>query len=75
MTIGRDTSWALPFEALYQNGLHGLTESSSGLTSFIVRLGPFGGAQGASEWLWPWLAGYLAIVAAAALVGFARRDL
>jgi Cu-processing system permease protein len=74
-TVGRDTAWALPFEALYQDGLHRLTASSAGLASFVVRLGPFGGAQGASGWFWPWLALYLALLAAAALVGFARRDL
>jgi ABC-type transport system involved in multi-copper enzyme maturation permease subunit len=74
-TIGRDTSWALPFEALYQHALHGITEGTAGLTTFVVRLGPFGGAQGASPWLWPWIAGYLAIVTAAAVAGFARSDL
>lgn len=73
--IGRDSSWALPFEALYQDGLHRITESSGALTSFVVRLGPFGGAQGATAWFWPWLAVYLAVVAVVALAAFARRDL
>ena len=74
-TIGRDTSWALPFEALYQDALHRITANSAGLTTFVVRLGPFGGAQGGSGWLWPWVVAYLGLVAVAALVGFARRDL
>lgn len=74
-TIGRDSSWVLPFEALYQDALYRITANSAGVTSFVVRLGPFGGAQGASGWLWPWLAVYLGVVGAAALVGFNRRDL
>jgi ABC-type transport system involved in multi-copper enzyme maturation permease subunit len=74
-TIGRDSSWVLPFEALYQDALHRITASSAGLTSFVVRLGPFGGAQSGSAWLWPWVAVYLALVGAAAIAGFARRDL
>jgi Cu-processing system permease protein len=69
------SSWALPFEALYQAGLHALTADTTGLTGVIVQLGPFGGAQEAGAGLWVWAVVYLALVGAAARLGFARRDL
>jgi ABC-2 type transport system permease protein len=68
-------SWALPFEALYQDGLRMITENTSGLTGFLLQLGPFGGSYVHG---WPvrvWAVAYVAIVGTAALVGFARRDL
>jgi ABC-type transport system involved in multi-copper enzyme maturation permease subunit len=68
-------SWALPFEALYQAGLHGLTADTSGITGVIVQLGPFGGAQEAGPGLWLWTVAYLALVGVGARVAFARRDL
>jgi len=74
-TVAEVTSWALPFEALYQAGLHGLTSETSGITGFVVELGPFGGAQEGSALLWPWAIGYMAVVAVLARAGFARRDL
>ena len=43
--MAKVAAWLLPFEALYQAGLHGLTPDTSGLTGVIVQLGPFGGAQ------------------------------
>ena len=52
--IGRDASWALPFDALYQAGLHALTANTSGLTGVIVHLGPLGGAQGGGPLLVAW---------------------
>jgi Cu-processing system permease protein len=69
------TSWLLPFEALYQAGLHALTEDIGGVEGVIVRLGPFGGAQEGGPLLWLWSAAYLAILAVAARLAFARRDL
>ena len=69
------SSWLLPFEALYQAGLHGLTADTSGITGVIVQLGPFGGAQEAGSGLWVWTVVYLALVGAAARAAFARRDL
>jgi len=69
------SSWLLPFEALYQTGLHGLTADTSGITGVIVELGPFGGAQEAGFGLWVWTAAYLALVGAGARLGFSRRDL
>jgi Cu-processing system permease protein len=68
-------SWALPFEALYQEGLNSLTEGVGGNTALIVQLGPFGGAQDAGPLLWPWSVAYLGLVAGAARLAFARRDL
>jgi len=68
-------AWALPFEALYQDGLRMITERASGLTGFLLQLGPFGGAYVHG---WPiriWAAFYLAAALAAAIAAFARRNL
>jgi ABC-2 type transport system permease protein len=73
--IARDSSWLLPFEALYQDGLHRLTVDTGGFTGFVLQLGPFGGAQAGGDSLFLWVAAYLALLAAAALAGFARKDL
>ena len=73
--VAKVSSWVLPFEALYQAGLHGLTADTSGITGVIVQLGPFGGAQRAGDWLWLWTLVYLALIAAGARAAFARRDL
>jgi Cu-processing system permease protein len=69
------TSWALPFEALYQHGLALLTADVEGTTAAIVNLGPFGGAQEASVALWPYAVAYVAAVAGLAALSFSRRDL
>lgn len=74
-SVAKITSWALPFEALYQSGLNALTGDTGGVTQIIVRLGPFGGAQEGGPLLWAWTLAYLALVAAAARAAFARRDL
>ncbi|MFN2489365.1 MAG: ABC transporter permease [Actinomycetota bacterium] len=74
-TTGQIASWVLPFEALYQAGLNSLTSSATGLTRVIVQLGPLGGAQAGGPWLGAWALAYLALVGAAALAGFVRRDL
>jgi Cu-processing system permease protein len=73
--IGRDASWALPFDALYQGGLHALTANTNGLTGVIVHLGPLGGAQGGGPGLVAWSAAYVAVVLAATVIGLNRRDL
>src|SRR4029077_8841143 len=68
-------AWALPFEALYQDGLRMITEKASGLTGFLLQLGPFGGAYVHG---WPiriWAAFYLVAVLAAAIAAFSRRNL
>jgi len=68
-------SWALPFEALYQDALRMITENTSGLTGFLLQLGPFGGGYVHG---WPiriWACAYLVLVGSAALTIFARRNL
>jgi Cu-processing system permease protein len=68
-------SWALPFEALYQDGLRMISQDSSGLTGFLLRLGPFGGGYVHG---WPirvWALAYLLVAGGLALAGFARRNL
>jgi ABC-type transport system involved in multi-copper enzyme maturation permease subunit len=68
-------AWALPFEALYQDALRMITQNASGLTGFLLQLGPFGGAYVHG---WPirvWSVAYLVAVGVVALWGFSRRDL
>jgi Cu-processing system permease protein len=73
--IATVSSWVLPFEGLYQDGLNELTADTSGFTGFALSLGPFGGAQEGGMALRIWAVGYLALVGALAVVGFARKDL
>jgi Cu-processing system permease protein len=68
-------AWAVPFEALYQDALRTITEDTSGITGFLLRLGPFGGAEHGGVALRLWAVAFLLIVGAVALAGFARRDL
>ena len=68
-------AWALPFEALYQDGLRLISSNASGLTGFLLQLGPFGGAYVHG---WPvrlWALAFFCLVGAVALWGFGRRDL
>lgn len=74
-SIGNGASWAFPFEALYEDALHAITQSTSGFATFALRLGPFGGAQVGGTALFVWAVAYVGLVGAAALTGFARRDL
>jgi Cu-processing system permease protein len=73
--VARVTSWVLPFEALYQAGLHALISETTGLTGVILQLGPFGVANGASAAIVPWTLVYIALVLAGAVWAFGRRDL
>ena len=68
-------AWVLPFEALYQDGLREITSNTTGLTGFLLDLGPFGGGYTGGTSLRLWAAAYLLIVAAVAAIGFSRRDL
>jgi Cu-processing system permease protein len=68
-------SWIVPFEALYQNGLHALTSDIDGATGVIVQLGPFGGASNVSAAIWLWAITWSAAVLALAALAFRRRDL
>ena len=73
--VSRTTSWALPFEALYQDALDAISGESFGLTGQVLQLGPFGGAQSAGPMLVPWTIAYLAALALVGSVAFARSDL
>jgi len=73
--VSRSASWLLPFEGLYQSALGALTADTVGFTRLAIDLGPFGGAEDFGPLLWPWAVLYLALVGAAALRAFARRDL
>jgi ABC-2 type transport system permease protein len=73
--IAHFVSWALPFEALYQAGLHALTSSTTGLTGLFLKLGPFGGAEPASTGLIAWSVVYCTVVLGLAIWLFGRRDL
>ena len=68
-------AWTLPFEALYQDGLRLASSSASGLTGFLLQLGPFGGAYVHGWGIRVWSAGYLCVALALALFLFRRRDL
>jgi Cu-processing system permease protein len=73
--VAKIVAWAIPFEALYQDGLRMITEDERGLTGFLLQLGPFGGAYVHG---WPiriWAVLYLLAVGAAAVALFARKDL
>lgn len=74
-SISTYTTWALPFEALYQDALSAITADTRGVTRVIVELGPFGGAQESGALLWVWAAAYLSLIGVVAAAGFARRDL
>jgi ABC-type transport system involved in multi-copper enzyme maturation permease subunit len=68
-------SWILPFEALYQTALQAITADTFGFTRFAIELGPFGGAQTFGPALAPFTIAYLAVLGAATLWAFRRRDL
>jgi ABC-type transport system involved in multi-copper enzyme maturation permease subunit len=68
-------AWALPFEALYEDGLRQISGGATGLTGFLLQLGPFGGAY-VHGWEIPvWSAAYLAATLAVAVAVFSRKDL
>jgi Cu-processing system permease protein len=73
--ISNAVSWALPFEAVYQNAVHALTADTGGFAGLVVNLGPFGGGRSGGAGLVVWSIFYLAALAALAVWGFRRRDL
>ena len=73
--VATGVSWALPFEALYQDALAAITANSGGATGFLIRLGPFGGAHAGGVAILVWSAGYTALVCLAAVRLFASTDL
>jgi Cu-processing system permease protein len=68
-------AWVVPFEALYQDALREITANTTGLTGFLLQLGPFGGANTGGTGVRLWACAYLVVVAAVAAFGFSRRDL
>jgi Cu-processing system permease protein len=74
-TLGHDLAVALPFEALYQAGLHGLAADQTGFTGLLVNLGPFGSSRAGGLLLDVWGLVYVALVGALAVLTFRRRDL
>ena len=68
-------AWALPFEALYQDGLRLISSNAHGLTGFLLQLGPFGGAYVHGWGIRVWSAGYLCVALVLGLLAFSRRDL
>ncbi len=75
MDVSTWTTWGLPFEGLYQNGLYGLTADFRGAERIVVQLGPFGGAKQGGPELWLWAAVYVVGLLALAAAAFRRRDL
>jgi Cu-processing system permease protein len=71
----RIAAWLLPFEALYQDGLREITADTTGLTGFLLNLGPFGGGYTGGPELRLWAIAYLVIVGVVGTVAFSRRDL
>jgi Cu-processing system permease protein len=68
-------AYAIPVEALYQDALRGITADTTGLTRFVLQLGPFGGAYVGGLAVRLWAVAYLALVGLIAVAAFARRDL
>ena len=68
-------SWVVPFEALYQDALRQIIANTTGLTGYLLQLGPFGGAYTGGAGVRLWACAYLVLVALAAAAGFSRRDL
>jgi ABC-type transport system involved in multi-copper enzyme maturation permease subunit len=66
---------ALPFEALYQAGLHLIASGQTGLTRQAIELGPFGGSQEGSAGLVVFSLAYAGGILALAVAAFKRRDL
>jgi Cu-processing system permease protein len=73
--VAKITSWALPFEALYQQALAAITQDTVGFTRLAIDLGPFGGARTFGPLLGPYTLAYVGTVAALALWRFRRSDL
>ncbi len=68
-------AWALPFEALYEDGLRQISGGATGLTGFLLQLGPFGGGY-VHGWDVPvWAVAYLVMTLVLAVVVFSRKDL
>ena len=74
-TASTIASYLLPFEGLYQDALRMITANASGLTGFLLQLGPFGGAYVHGWGIRIWAVFYLVAVLALTLWAFSRRNL
>ena len=72
--VAEIASWGAPSRRSTRTGWM-RSPRTRGFTEAALTLGPFGGAQAAGAFLWPWTLAYLALVGAAALAAFARKDL
>jgi ABC-type transport system involved in multi-copper enzyme maturation permease subunit len=68
-------AYLIPFEGLYQDALREIVSRTTGLTGFLLELGPFGGGYTGGLWVRVWAAAYFALLAGLAAWGFSRRDL
>jgi len=68
-------AYLIPFEGLYQDALREIVSRTTGLTGFLLELGPFGGGYTGGPWVRLWAVAYFALIAAVAAIGFSRRDL
>jgi Cu-processing system permease protein len=68
-------TFVLPFEGLYQGGLHELTADTTGIAEVVISLGPFGGADSLGLAGVVWAIAYCGAAIFLALRGFKHRDL
>jgi ABC-type transport system involved in multi-copper enzyme maturation permease subunit len=68
-------AYIVPFEGLYQDALHEITATTTGLTGFLLELGPFGGAFIHGWDVRLWALAYTVVVGVVAALAFSRRDL
>ncbi len=68
-------AYLIPFEGLYQDALRELVSETTGLTGFLLELGPFGGGYTGGLWVRLWAVAAFGILAVLAAVAFSRRDL
>lgn len=69
------SSWALPFQGLYRDGLQRLVGDVGGPAGALIQLGPLGSSQDGGPLLLPWAVVHVALVLAAAVWLLRRRDL
>src|SRR5204862_3185461 len=68
-------AYIIPFEGLYQDALREIVWKTTGLTGFLLELGPFGGGYTGGNGIRLWAAAYFVLLAVLAAAGFSRRDL
>ena len=68
-------AYIIPFEGLYQDALREIVSKTTGLTGFLLELGPFGGGYTGGNGIRLWAAAYFVLLAVLAAAGFSRRDL